>query len=80
VVETVGDMAQRLATAADWQPEFAARQVRAFAEAFAEPDPLPAPERAARTIAGFLAHGRVEAAWAPGADTGPALDPDRGTR
>jgi hypothetical protein len=79
VVETVGEMAQRLATIADWQPEFAPRQARAFAEAFAEPDPLPAPERAARVIAGFLAHGRVEAAWAPETDTGPALDPNRGT-
>jgi hypothetical protein len=47
VVETIGEMAQRLAAAADWQPEFAPRQARAFAEAFAEPDPLPAPERAA---------------------------------
>jgi CDP-Glycerol:Poly(glycerophosphate) glycerophosphotransferase len=79
VVETIGEMAQRLAAAADWQPEFAPRQARAFAEAFAEPDPLPAPERAARVIAGFLAHGRVEAAWAPEAETGPALDRNRGT-
>ena len=80
VVETVGEMAQRLAAVADWQPEFAPRQARAFAEAFAEPDPLPAPERAARVIADFLAHGRVEAAWAPEAGTGPDLDPGRGTR
>ena len=79
VVETVEEMAQRLATAADWQPGFAPRQARAFAEAFAEPDPPPAPERAARVIAGFLAHGRVETAWAPETETGPALDPDLGT-
>ncbi|HYI84146.1 MAG TPA: CDP-glycerol glycerophosphotransferase family protein, partial [Acetobacteraceae bacterium] len=77
VVGTIGEMAQRLATVADWQPEFAPRQVRAFAEAFAEPHPMSAPELAARVIAGFLAHGRVEAAWAPGAETGPALDPSR---
>ena len=70
-------MAQRLAATTDWQPEFAPRQAHVFAEAFAEPDPLPAPELAARVIAGFLAHGRVEAAWAPGAETGPALDPSR---
>ncbi len=79
VIETIGEMVQRLATTADWQPEFAPRQARAFAEAFAEPDPLPAPERAARVIAGFLTHGRVEAAWAPETETGPALDPNRGT-
>ena len=72
-------MARRLATVADGQPEFAPRQARAFAEAFAEPDPLPAPERAARVIAGFLAHGRVEAGWAPEAETGPGLDRGRGT-
>lgn len=69
VVETIDGMAERLGTVADWKPEFASRQARAFAEAFTEPDALPAPERAARAIAGFLAHGRVEAA--------PALDPDR---
>jgi hypothetical protein len=79
VVETIGEMAQRLVTAADWQPEFAPRQARAFAEAFAEPGPPSAPERAARAIAGFLAHGRVEAAWAPETETGPPLDPGGGT-
>ena len=80
VVGTIGEMARRLATTADWQPGFAPRQARAFAEAFAEPGPLPAPERAARAIAGFLAHGRVEAARPPEAGTGPALDRNRGTR
>ncbi len=79
MVETVEEMADRLAAVADWRPGFEQRQACAFAEAFAEPDPLPAPERAARAIAGFLAHGRVEAAWAPETEIGPALDSGGGT-
>ncbi len=52
---------------------------RAFAEAFAEPAPPASDQPVARAIAGFLAHGRVEAAWAPETETRPPLDPSRGT-
>lgn len=74
VVETIEEMARRLATAGEWQPGFAEEQRLAFAEAFADPASPPAPERAARVIAGFLADGRVDASWALEAEEGPALD------
>jgi len=45
------------------------------------PDGPPAPERAARAIAEFLAHGRLSGPWAPpgAADAAPDLDADATT-
>lgn len=80
VVGTVEEMMRRLAAAGEWQPSFEPSQRRAFAEAFSEPDgPTPAPERAARAIAEFLATGRLRAAWAAEAGAtaeAPDLDVD----